>query len=201
MNLKKLFNWNKKTEDQDTNLNVQSNLSVTEDNHKSEVSNVIPLMSNANEPQQGQINLESTVKLTPTKGLLNTPEIMAFFEENYYGLGRHNGSNFRTHDALDLGKRSLVSKFQNTLDDLLESKHTKINKLKKQSIAIEGLSIPMTQQLKQACEHLEREIEVLKHQISISDSQKGWVLEALNRYQIGFMKGVSDAIDFEYLAS
>ena len=131
---------------------------------------------------------------------MNAQEITDFFNENYFGLGRHNGSNFRTQEALDLGKRSLISRFQNTLADLLESKQAKINKLQNQLVAIEGISASMTKQLKLACEHVEREIQVLQDQIESASSQKGWVLEALNRYQLGFMKGLNDAIEFEFLA-
>jgi hypothetical protein len=42
-------------------------------------------------------------------------------------------------------------------------------------------------------------MNVLREQIALADSGKGWVLEALNRYQIGFGKGVREAIDFELL--
>ena len=103
-------------------------------------------------------------------------------------------------DALELGKRTLISKFQNTLTDLLENKQAKINKLQNQAVAIEGISESMTQQLKLACEHVEREIKVLSEQIENANVQKGWVLDALNRYQLGFIKGLNDAIEFEFLA-
>ena len=43
---------------------------------------------------------------------------------------------------------------------------------------------------------LENEIsELLKE----ADNQKGWVLQALNDYHIGFLKGLSGAIAFEQL--
>ena len=35
--------------------------------------------------------------------------------------------------------------------------------------------------------------------VCLVDSGKRWVLEALNRYQLGFGKGVREAIDFELL--
>lgn len=202
MSLKRLFNWNKSTEDQLENVTSQEAPSVPSGKDESQVSNVIPLMTApADLNQQEQEDQEVIEKPTPTKGLMNSPEIVSFFKSNYYGLGQHNGSNFRTQDALDLGKKSVVSKFQNTIADLLETKQTKINKLKNQLVAIEGLSTPMTQQLKQACDHLDREIRILNEQIEKAETQKGWVLKALNEYQIGFMKGVSDAIEFELLAN
>jgi hypothetical protein len=62
------------------------------------------------------------------------------------------------------------------------------------------LSPSTSGQLKLACEHTEREIAVLQHQIEKASEGKGWVLEALNRYQIGFHKGMREAVEFELLA-
>jgi hypothetical protein len=47
------------------------------------------------------------------RGLLDAPELKEFFADNHFGLGRHNGCNFRTQDALQQGKQALVSRFQN----------------------------------------------------------------------------------------
>ena len=50
------------------------------------------------------------------EGLMNAPELTAFFSENYFGFGRHAGSNYRSRDALDSGLQELIAKFQNVLD-------------------------------------------------------------------------------------
>jgi hypothetical protein len=196
MNLRKLFKWNKSEELKTTALATPE---ITQNN-----SNMVSLPLTEINIEEKDNPLDSSLalkpKLSPIKGLMNAEEITTFFNENYFGLGRHNGSNFRTQEALDLGKRSLISKFQNTLADLLESKQARINKLQNQLVAIEGISASMTQQLKLACEHVEREINVLQDQIESAGNQKGWVLEALNRYQIGYMRGLNEAIEFEFLA-
>lgn len=194
MNLRRLFKWNKEEPATAIISSEQTSVEIAP------ASNVIPLPINLNGEEQTLDEYLNRPKESQVKGLMNAPEITEFFSENYFGLGRHNGANFRTQDALDLGKKSLISKFQNTLNDLLESKHSRINKLKNQLVAIEGISTPMTQQLEIACEHVEREIQVLSNQIEIANTQKGWVLEALNRYQLGFIKGLNDAIEFEFLA-
>ncbi len=133
-------------------------------------------------------------------GLMNAPELTAFFEENYFGLGRHNGANYKTQEALDLGKESLIAKFQNALTDLIERNQTRGNRIQNELIAIEGVSQPMSAQLRLACEHLRRDIAVLHEQIDSAREGKGWILEALNRYQMGFTKGLREAINFELLA-
>ncbi len=200
MNLKKLFNWKYDSNDQAPIMENAGDPAVSLDAIEPP-SNVVPLMTNLELINEDQIGPETKAKSTPSKGLMNAPEIIEFFKGNYFGLGQHNGSNFRTQEALILGKNSLISKFQNTINDLMESKQAKINKLKDELVSIEGLSTIMTQRLEQACSHLEREIRILNEQILMAQEQKGWVLKSLNEYQIGFMKGVSDAVDFELLAN
>ena len=133
-------------------------------------------------------------------GLLNAPELTAFFQENYFGLGRHNGAHYRTQEALELGRQSLIAKMQNALTDLAERRRAKMNRLQSEMIAIEGVSPSMSAQLRLACEQLQREMALLQDQIESAAAGKGWVLEALNRYQTGFAKGLREVIDFELLA-
>ena len=37
--------------------------------------------------------------------------------------------------------------------------------------------------------------------IELAAQRKGWVLDALNRYRLGFDRGVREALDFELLGS
>jgi hypothetical protein len=131
---------------------------------------------------------------------LDAPEIKAFFEENYFGLGRHNGAHYRTQESLEQGKRSLVSLFQNTLAELVERKQAKADKLHDTLLETQGLCVTTTSRLELARTHIEREMEMLQSQIDSASENKGWVLEALNRYQTGFAKGLREAIEFELLA-
>ncbi len=132
-------------------------------------------------------------------GLLDAPELKAFFAENYFGLGRHNGSNYRTQEALELGKRGVISKFHNVLAELVERKQTKSDRLQDKLLETDGFCDITTGRLRQARANLEREIGVLRAQMESASEGKGWVLEALNRYQIGFGKGLREAIEFELL--
>jgi hypothetical protein len=36
--------------------------------------------------------------------------------------------------------------------------------------------------------------------MTLAEGGKGWVLEALNRYQMGFQKGMREAVEFELMA-
>lgn len=190
MNLRKLLPWSKPAE-----LPVHS-----ESSQSPSVSNVVALPTHIESiVDRDSTNNLGPEKLPPIKGLLNAPELKKFFDENYFGLGKHNGFHFKSKDALELGKKSIISKFQKDLYEIQEDKYAKIGKLKNQMIAIDGLSLAMTQQLEKTCLHLEREIAVITDQIDKSNHQLGWVLEALNRYELGYMKGLSEALDFEAL--
>jgi hypothetical protein len=39
----------------------------------------------------------------------------------------------------------------------------------------------------------------VRKRATFAENAKGWVLEALNSYQIGFGKGVREAIEFEHI--
>lgn len=133
-------------------------------------------------------------------GLTNAPELTSFFEENFFAYGRHAGANNRSQEALQLGRQEQIAKFQNRLNDLAERKQAKVNRLMSEMIAIDGVSPSISAQLRLAKEQLEREIVQLRDQMDLAAEGKGWILEALNRYQIGFLKGLQTVIDFELLA-
>ena len=133
------------------------------------------------------------------RGLLTSPEIAAFFAENYFAYGRHNGANYRNHEALQQGRQERISRFQNIVEGMIGRRQTKIHKIKSELLAIEGISPLTTSQLNLAAEHLEGEIVSLREQIQLAYSGQGWVREALVRYETGFAKGMREALDFDML--
>ena len=132
-------------------------------------------------------------------GLLNSPEMVAFFKHNYFGLGQHNGRKLLSQEALQFAKASLISDFQNNVTNLIQQKQNKLNRIKSEIIAIDGLSENTTQRLHAACEHTMIDISELREQLDKSAEGRGWVLDALNRYQIGFMQGMRETLEFKYL--
>jgi hypothetical protein len=148
-----------------------------------------PMPGLASEPARSRI-----------KGLMNSQELEAFFQDNHFGLGRHNGANYRSQEAFQLGKRTIISRFHNIIEDLISRRQEKMNKLKLEMIAIEGISTTMSMQLQLACEQLQRDIAALEKQIDLSNKEQGWILDALNRFHIGFSKGLREALEFDLLA-
>ena len=46
---------------------------------------------------------------------------------------------------------------------------------------------------------INQDINLLSSQIDLAENSRGWVLQALNSYQIGFSKGVREAVDFDLI--
>lgn len=166
-------------------------------------SNVVQMTTPISSPEVLNTHLDTgkaaSAPSTQPRGLLDAPELKAFFAENHFGLGRHNGSNYRTQEALELGQRSLVSQYQNVLAELIERRQAKADRLTDKILETEGLCSVTTGRLREACTRLDREMAVLQEQFASAGERKGWILEALNRYQIGFGKGMREAIEFELL--
>ena len=133
------------------------------------------------------------------RGLLEAPELKTFFADNHFGLGRHNGAQYKTMDALELGRLTLVSRFQNTLELLIAQKQAKVDALRNMALQTQGVCATVTSQLTLACQRLERDISTIHSQSELAADGKGWVLRALNEYRTGFGKGLREAVDIELL--
>lgn len=134
-------------------------------------------------------------------GLLNAPELEAFFAANQFGLGRHDGTRYRSLESLDRGLDAIVAEFQQIAAGLAERRQAKIDRLKLELQKVESLSPSIAAQLELAIEQTRREVDVLAEQTRLAEQRRGWVLDALNRYRLGFDRGVRDAIDFELLGA
>lgn len=133
------------------------------------------------------------------KGLLNTPELEAFFAANYFGFGRYNGSRHQTREALESGQLAMLSTFGHILADLAERRHAKYDRLMLARLDVETLSDAMADKLNLAGAQVQREMTLLREQITLCEQRRGWVLEAINRYQLGFDRGMREALDFSLL--
>lgn len=153
-------------------------------------------------PQAGKAS-GGSAGMGPTKALpagpMAAPELTQFFANNFFGLGRHNGSNYRTQEALDQGKALVVSKFQNAASVVIDQIQAKADRLRNMELQTEGICGTTTAQLVKACERYDRDIGVLQAQIELAAKHQGWVLSSLNEYQIGFGKGLREAVDAELL--
>jgi hypothetical protein len=129
------------------------------------------------------------------EGLMAAPAVVAFFGQNFFGFGRYDGARYRSQEAQTQGRAALASAFQNALSGVICQKQLKVDGLRNMELQTEGLCSIATRQLRLACERLEREIADLKMQIDLAAQGQGWVLAALNEYQVGFGKGLREAID------
>lgn len=200
MNLKSLRFWNKSNQ---FDSNVQPDQTTDPQNpNQGTLSNVIrlPLVNPLTHPA-GLSESEEEIKVEKRKYLsvLDSPELKEFFKQNHFGVGRHYGSVSRTHNSLELGKKNIVSSFQNILHELYERNKIRYQKLHLKSLETVGLCDVTESMLDFAKESAQKDMSLLSEQIELSENGRGWVLEALNSYQIGFGKGVREAIDFELI--
>ena len=133
------------------------------------------------------------------RGQIGSELVKAFFDQNHFGLGRHNGANYRTLDAMDFGRSGRIAEFKNAIRGTVEQTQAKIDRLTSTQIEAEGVCKSTSARLALAVTQLERDLKVLNEQSDLAAEGKGWVLEALNRYQAGFVKGMREAVEAELI--
>lgn len=160
--------------------------------------NVIQLPS-----PEAQANFAPEVQQIPmqlkVKGLIGSELVKAFFDQNHFGLGRHNGANYRTLDAMEFGREGRIAEFRNAVRGTVEQTQAKIDRLTSTQIEAEGVCKATSARLALAINQLERDLKILSEQSELASEGKGWVLEALNRYQAGFVKGMREAVEAELI--
>ena len=133
------------------------------------------------------------------KGLVDAEELQAFWRDNYFGLGRHNGAQHHSSAAMELGCQAVIAKLQNILTGLLDRRQAKHDALQIKVLEVENSSADMVAKLRLACSHLERDMAELRDQQALAGQGRGWVLAALHDYRLGFDRGIRAALDFELL--
>jgi hypothetical protein len=200
MNLKKLRFWNTQDQFESAVQPLETHEQVAPE--QDALSNVIKLpVANPLIQPAGLTEQEDAPKAVTPKhlGVLDSVELKEFFKQNHFGLGRHNGSVYRTQNSLELGKKNIVSEFQNILHELYQRNKVKHQKLHLKSLETVGLCDVTSSMLEYAKESVQKDMDLLSEQIAFAENGRGWVLEALNSYQIGFGKGVREAIEFELI--
>lgn len=133
------------------------------------------------------------------QGLMDLPELRQFLDDNHFGLGRHNGINFRTADAREHGVRAIVCKFQNIVALLSAQSQVQIDRLNDSLLETEGICDVTTKRLQMAVHKCEREMATLQEQLSLANEGRGWVQQPIANYKLGFSQGVKAALDAEHL--
>ncbi|MEJ8849195.1 hypothetical protein [Variovorax rhizosphaerae] len=144
---------------------------------------------------------QQQASMQPPVGMLREPEIKDFFAHNYYGFGRHHGSRCGTRQAMDLGKQEIAADFQLVLSAMIERRLSKRDRVNTEILKIESFSDELTARLRLTIEHLDRQVGVLEYQATLAEQGQGWVQAALNKFHLGFDRGVTDALDFDLLAA
>lgn len=200
MNLKKLRLWPSHEETTPEQAPATSNGQGDIDD--TEKGNVVSLFSG--NPIDNPAGLTSPnefwVRKRPAqRGLLDGPEIKGFLEKNHAASGRYQGSVYGTQESLRLGTAKLVSEFQNILEELKERRKVKHQRLHMKLLEVQGIGSGTSEMLEFAKEAVGQELKLLESQIAAAEAGKGWVEEALNSYNLGFNRGLREAIEFDLI--
>ncbi len=130
-------------------------------------------------------------------GVLDTPELKSYLDQNFFGFGRHTGAHYQTKQALDTGRQAVISNFVNVLEQIAEKHHAKRDVLERSQHDVSDLSPELSSRLELSLRQNDRLIQVLERQIAAARSGEGWIAAALREYESGFTRGVHDAINFD----
>lgn len=89
--------------------------------------------------ESAQPDTHSAHTINTSASLMAASELQAFFASNFVGLGRHNGSHYKTQDAQTQGKATLVSQFQNAVAAVISQKQAKVDGLRNMELQTEGV--------------------------------------------------------------
>jgi hypothetical protein len=178
LNLKKFLFWNKEQENLTSNKDEKSekNSSLTEK------SQYIP-----------------SSYVTKFKGLMNEEEIINFFNVGYYMSGYNSAVHYGTSDGMNNGLSQMVYEFKNILEMISERKERTLSEIEIKKIQIRGLSKSVEEELIQKAEQHKRDLLVLNEQSRLASEYKGWIAEAVNKYQAGYKNGIREAIEMHFL--
>lgn len=160
--------------------------------------NVIPLPIPGPQANPAPVQAQSS-KQPALRGQIGSELVKGFFDQNHFGLGRHNGTNYRTLDAMEFGRDGRIAEFKNAIRGTVEQTQAKIDRLASTQIEAEGVCKATSARIALAISQLERDLKILSEQSELATDGKGWVLEALNRYQAGFVKGMREAVEAELI--
>lgn len=160
--------------------------------------NVIPLLGQESLVDKAKDEVHAP-KHDRINGLIGSEQVKAFFNQNHFGLGRHNGVNYRTIDAMEFGRNGRIAEFKNAIRGSIEQIQAKIDRLASTQLQTDGVCRVTSTRLALAISQLERDLNILCDQSELASEGKGWVLEALNRYQSGFVKGMREAVEAELI--
>jgi hypothetical protein len=132
-------------------------------------------------------------------GLLETREVASFLGRGHGMSGFRYGTRRQSQQALELEVDVLTAEFQNVLRAVIAQRHAKRDKALQYKAETGGGSTTITERLDITVAALGRDIQALEEQVELAGQRKGWVLQAINEFRLGFDQGVRAHLDFHQL--
>jgi hypothetical protein len=133
------------------------------------------------------------------RGLLDDPEIAGFLAHSYWAFGRSHGTRAQSQHALELELEAVTAKFQNVLLAVAAKRQSKLHRARHYRLETQGGNPTLTAQLELAEANHLRDIEELEVQAGLAVQRKGWVLQAVNQFRLGFDQGVREHLEFHQI--
>lgn len=132
-------------------------------------------------------------------GLLETREVAAFLGRGHGMSGFRYATRRQSQQALELELDVLTAEFQNVLRAVIAQRHAKRDQALHYKAETGGGSATITERLDITVAALGRDIQALEEQVELAGQRKGWVLQAVNEFRLGFDQGVRSHLDFHQL--
>jgi hypothetical protein len=148
-------------------------------------------------------DLPSSVAKRPSasssSALQDDESISSFLSQDYAATGRLEALRMPTHEALELGRRRILTDFDNILDRCISKRVVHGHRLEQLMLDLGNGSALMVQKLKVASAHNQQHIDQLQEQRRQAPSGSGWCGAVLSAYSAGFARGLREATDIDQL--
>lgn len=118
-----------------------------------------------------------------------------FLARDYQLLGQEEGFDYHSADYLKAARRRIRAEFLVLLDKVQLENREQGRQIKNRMVELEDIAPDMYRQLELRLEETQRVLDVLDHQKVLAANEEGWLMQALNAYQVGYLRGVQDRLD------
>lgn len=124
------------------------------------------------------------------EGAKSNSSIKDMLSRNYESKGINDGYEFGTQEIHDIQISKIKSEFRLNIDQMIEEKRSALVQLKTRKVEIGVLSETLSKQLDIIVEETQNSLNELLKEKQYSEETKGWVMDIVNAYSLGFKRGL-----------
>jgi len=116
--------------------------------------------------------------------------LMTFLEENHYGSGFNDGYTYHAAEMMINGIKTIKSEFRMAVDQSIQAEKTLLLRVEHELIDAEGASDRIERKYKLIIQSIKDRIARLERETELSVEEEGLVMNAINPYREGFIRGL-----------